>query len=71
MCQPLLLQVGGGIQIPPNGAKVLERLGLLSQLREAGTELESLHLRRYQDGKLLSSRPLGETTLQEYGAPWL
>lgn len=63
--------MGAGIQIPPNGAKVLDRLGVLSQIRELGTELESLDLRRYQDGKLLCSRPLGESCVKEYGAPWL
>jgi hypothetical protein len=48
----------------------LERLGVLPQLREKGTELESLTLRRYKDGKLLASRPLGEMR-EEHGVPWL
>ena len=52
-------------------AQSLGQIGCAVADQGIGDELESLDLRRYQDGKLLCSRPLGESCVKEYGAPWL
>ncbi|GAQ09511.1 3-hydroxybenzoate 6-hydroxylase [Aspergillus lentulus] len=66
-----ILPVGAGIQIPPNGARIMKELGLLPQIEEKGTKLESTDLRRYKDGRIITSMPCGESIVKEYGAPWI
>ncbi|KAF7590660.1 hypothetical protein BBP40_002552 [Aspergillus hancockii] len=66
-----LLPVGAGIQIPPNGARVLQELGLMDQVLAKGAIVESMDLRRYKDGRTITSMPCGETVVREYGAPWI
>ncbi|PIA95873.1 6-hydroxynicotinate 3-monooxygenase [Cercospora beticola] len=62
--------VGAGIQIPPNSSKTLKRLGVLSQIEESATALESFDVRRYADGSLLVRKPLGETSIRLFGEQW-
>ncbi|PPJ52452.1 hypothetical protein CBER1_10380 [Cercospora berteroae] len=62
--------VGAGIQVPPNGSKTLKRLGVLSQIEESSTALESIDVRRYADGSLLVRKPLGETSTRLFGEQW-
>jgi salicylate hydroxylase len=69
--QKMTRQVGAGIQIPPNGARIMQELGLLPQIEEKGTKLQSMDLRRYKDGRIITSMPCGESIVKEYGAPWL
>jgi salicylate hydroxylase len=59
------LQVGAGIQIPPNASRVLSRMGLLPSLQRIANEVKALKVRRYQDGLLLASRPV------RWDTPWL
>ncbi|EAW12904.1 putative salicylate hydroxylase [Aspergillus clavatus NRRL 1] len=66
-----LQPVGAGIQIPPNGARIMRELGLLAQVEERGLTLERMDLRRYSDGSVIASMPCGETVVREYGAPWV
>ncbi|KAB8071827.1 hypothetical protein BDV29DRAFT_178503 [Aspergillus leporis] len=68
---PELLPVGAGIQIPPNGARVLQELGLMERVLKKGAIVESMDLRRYKDGRTITSMPCGETVAREYGAPWI
>jgi salicylate hydroxylase len=49
----------------------MQELGLLSQTEEKGMRLESMDLRRYKDGRIITSMPCGETIVKEYGAPWM
>jgi salicylate hydroxylase len=60
---------GGGIQIAPNGATVLHRLGLAGALagafRPAGREL-----RRWSDDALIGVVSLGAEAQQRYGSPY-
>ncbi|KAF9887530.1 hypothetical protein FE257_010108 [Aspergillus nanangensis] len=67
---PEIMQVGAGIQVPSNGVKVLDRLGLLSAIKEKGTQIDSLSLVRYSDGELLGHRELGRPFIEKVGAPW-
>ena len=64
-------KVGAGIKIPPNAGKVLQSYGLFHLLKESAIQLDCLDMRRYQDGKLLSSRPVGEEFTRRIGAPWM
>lgn len=64
------VQVGAGIQVPPNGSKTLKRLGVLSQIEESSTALESIDVRRYADGSLLVRKPLGDTSTRLFGEQW-
>ncbi|EAW17776.1 putative salicylate hydroxylase [Aspergillus fischeri NRRL 181] len=66
-----IVPVGAGIQIPPNGARIMQELGLLSQTEEKGMKLEVMDLRRYKDGRIITSMSCGESIVKEYGAPWI
>ncbi|KAI9041063.1 putative salicylate hydroxylase [Aspergillus affinis] len=63
--------VGAGIQIPPNGSRIMKELDLLPDVLEKGAIIESMDIRRYKDGGLLTSMRCGETVTREYGAPWI
>ena len=62
--------VGGGIQISPNGARVLHRLGLGPALRAAAARPAALELRRWQDGRLIARTELGAEAEKRYGVPY-
>jgi salicylate hydroxylase len=68
---PEILPVGAGIQIPPNASRVMDGFGLLPALTAKATVLDAITLRRYQDGRVLVSRPGGEAILEDFGAPWM
>ena len=68
---PEILPIGAGIQIPPNAARVLERLGLLDKAEQKGVVLESLNVRRYEDGRLIGVLPGGPAHLKHFGNPWI
>ncbi|KAJ5782279.1 hypothetical protein N7457_004053 [Penicillium paradoxum] len=64
-------EVGAGIQIPPNGTRIMRHFGLLSQLLEKGSQVQQVHFRRYKDGHILRSMPFGDDITEEFGAPWI
>ncbi|KAJ5177578.1 Monooxygenase FAD-binding [Penicillium coprophilum] len=64
-------EVGAGIQIPPNGARIMRDFGLLPQILEQGCQVQQINLRRYKNGRLLRSMPLGDDITEELGAPWI
>lgn len=68
---PEILPIGAGIQIPPNAARVMGGLGVLPALTVKATLLDSINLRRYENGARLCSRPGGESMLEDFGAPWM
>ncbi|KAL4949234.1 hypothetical protein BDW69DRAFT_198262 [Aspergillus filifer] len=68
---PDLREIGAGIQIPPNGARVVQKLGLLSKVLEKGSLVQHVDFRRYEDGRILKSMPFGEDIVEEYGVPWV
>ncbi|KAJ2903507.1 hypothetical protein MKZ38_009729 [Zalerion maritima] len=63
--------VGAGIQLPPNGARVLRQLGVLDALLENGGQaLEFMDHMSWADGTVIRRRDL--TKCEElYGAPWI
>ncbi|KAL3488002.1 hypothetical protein BJX62DRAFT_227636 [Aspergillus germanicus] len=62
---------GAGIQIPPNGARILQQLGVLEKLLEVGSIVQHVDFRRYDDGRLLRSMPFGDGIVEELGVPWI
>ncbi|KAI1608241.1 putative salicylate hydroxylase [Exophiala viscosa] len=67
---PKIGNVGAGIQIPPNSAQTLGRLGVLPQIEKVSTIVESFDMRRYADGSLLASKPYGQASVGLYGGHW-
>ncbi|MBU6316116.1 MAG: FAD-dependent monooxygenase [Acidobacteria bacterium] len=61
-------EVGAGIQISPNGRRVLHDLGLRDAFAEIAVESQRIVLRRWQDDSELAQTPLGEAFRQRYGA---
>ncbi|KAJ5121313.1 uncharacterized protein N7515_009274 [Penicillium bovifimosum] len=66
-----LHELGAGIQIPPNGSRIMRDFGLLPQLLEKGSQVQEVDFRRYKDGHLLRSMPFGDDITEEFGAPWV
>src|SRR3954466_2507099 len=53
-------EVGAGIQLAPNCTRVLDRLGVLPAVRRVAFHPTAFEFRRWDDGRLLSSTPLGD-----------
>jgi hypothetical protein len=53
---PALTHIGGGINMGPNAARVLIRLGLGEGLLREGVRPASTHQRRWDDGRTCSAR---------------
>jgi salicylate hydroxylase len=66
---PELTQIGGGINMGPNAARVLRRLGLGAGLDREGVRPIGTHQRRWQDGRTLQRAPLNPRCEELYGAP--
>ncbi|NDD98562.1 MAG: hypothetical protein EBZ93_13945, partial [Actinobacteria bacterium] len=63
-------EVGAGIQISPNGARVLAELGALENLRDVGVRPTRVVLRRWDDDRELNVMPLGEMAERRWGLPY-
>jgi salicylate hydroxylase len=68
---PVMANVGAGIQVAPNMVRLLRRLGVGGRLDDVGVRLEAgWEMRRWEDGRLLSSQQLGDACERAYGAPY-
>ncbi|GAA5924437.1 uncharacterized protein JCM15063_005643 [Sporobolomyces koalae] len=63
-----IAEVGAGIQVAPNQARILRRLGLLEDLEPSAVRLDQISLRRYKDNSILGTAPLSSVP-ENYGAP--
>ena len=63
-------EVGAGVQISANGARVLYHLGLDHALQSVGFKPEQGEMRHWQSGETLSSRPLGRASEEAFGFPY-
>src|SRR5262245_19596873 len=68
---PALTEVGGAINMGPNAARILYRLGLGKDLDREAVRPASTHQRRWQDGRTLQRAPLNPRCEELYGAPHL
>lgn len=64
-----LSEVGAGINIGPNAARLLIRLGLRDELDKVAFRSQFFHQRRWQDGRTLTRIPLGTKLEETFGAP--
>lgn len=63
-------EVGAGIQLSPNGVRVLHALGLADELAAVATTPTRVVLRRWSDDSELSSIPLGAVARERWGLPY-
>ncbi len=68
---PAFAELGAGLQIGPNGTRILARWGLSDALEREGKRPERLLLRDGPTGALLAQLPLGEAARVRYGAPYI
>ena len=68
---PELNEVGGGINMGPNAARILYRLGLGEQLDRDAVAPIGMHQRRWDDGRTLQKGPVNPLCTELYGAPHL
>lgn len=62
-----LTELGAGIQIPPNAARVLYAYDLGDDIEKSAVINSSIDLRRYSDGFLIGK--LRQNMKEEYGYP--
>ncbi|KAL7919622.1 hypothetical protein ACQKWADRAFT_315556 [Trichoderma austrokoningii] len=67
---PALGEVGAGIQVPPNSAKLLLRWGLGPLLRDRVVEPEGISFRRWSNGNLIGYTKLQPDFRSSFGAPY-
>lgn len=67
---PAFGEIGAGIQISPNAARLLHRMGLAEAMARTGVKPLFRHQRRWQDGRTLSRGPLGAAAEARFGAPY-
>lgn len=66
-----LKEVGAGIQISPNGNKVLDALGVFQKLKELSCDPVRKEFRLWNTGKPWPMLSLGKTVIEKYGYPYL
>ena len=67
---PAFAELGAGLQISPNGSRVLHHLGLAPQLEATASRPTGMAFRRWRSGKVISVSTLGEATVATYGFPY-
>jgi salicylate hydroxylase len=65
-----LSEVGAGIQVSPNAVRILRGLGLGDRLHEMAVRPAAIEMRRWDDGRTLIKRPLGDEGESAFGAPY-
>jgi salicylate hydroxylase len=68
---PLLGEVGAGLQLSPNAMHVLQDFGIADQVKAKAFSPNSAVMRHYQTGKSYFKVPLGDSATQKYGAHYL
>ena len=64
----MLTEVGAGLVVPPNAARLLRSLGLMDRFQRVAAPLETgWEFRRWQDGRVLFSQRLGSECERLYG----
>jgi len=66
---PMLGEVGAGLQVSPNAARVLHRLGLAGELARTGVPPLAWHQRRFDTGRTLLRTPLAGRLEATFGFP--
>lgn len=66
---PVRPEAGAGLQLAPNGSRLLHRLGLGDRLREVAVRPEALEIRRWDSGRVVNRQPMGAAWEAEFGSP--
>ncbi|KUI64272.1 3-hydroxybenzoate 6-hydroxylase 1 [Cytospora mali] len=67
---PELMEVGAGIQVPPNSGRLLERWGVMKHLAQSSVQPENINFRRWQNGAIIGVTELSSQFSSQYGAPY-
>jgi len=62
---------GAGIQLSPNATRILRALGMLGALEAVCFIPESVQFRSWKHARLIARLPLGQTSVERHGAPYL
>lgn len=62
--------VGAGIQLSPNGTRILHHLGLMKELEQVAFLPDGVELRLGKSGWTVSEIPLGDSVRTRYGFPY-
>jgi salicylate hydroxylase len=68
---PTNAQLGASLQLGPNALRLMDELGLLTELRAVGVRPDSVDFLRWDDGSLLLHTEHGESAEAYFGAPQL
>jgi salicylate hydroxylase len=68
---PSLGEVGAGIQVSANAARVYQHLGLLDALADVGVRPEAYRFRLFDSGEVLQTIPLGAGYVAQHGVPYI
>jgi salicylate hydroxylase len=63
-------EVGAGIQVSPNAARVVHGLGLAAPLAKIGVRPLAFHQKRWQDGSTIVKSALGDAVEAAFGFPY-
>lgn len=64
-------EIGAGIQVSANAARVYKHIGLLDQLCEYGFLPEEYRFRIFDEGEILQTIPLGKSYVERQQAPYI
>ncbi|MDO7840799.1 FAD-dependent monooxygenase [Sphingomonas immobilis] len=67
---PQLLELGAGLQLAPNGTRVLLHLGLEERIRRVASETDGKVIRLWSTGQTWKLFDLGAQSRELYGAPY-
>ena len=67
----IISSFGAGVQLSPNGVKILRLLGVEEATTKLASSAESLIIRRGENNKLIAQIPLGQNSMNRYQAPFL
>ncbi len=65
-----LREVGAGVQISPNGSRVLASLGILEAVRESSCKTEGKEIRLWNTGQTWKPFDLGDQAVRRFGYPY-
>ncbi|KAJ4421931.1 hypothetical protein N0V82_003428 [Gnomoniopsis sp. IMI 355080] len=64
------MEVGAGIQVPPNSGKLLERWGVTQHFANYVVQPAKMNFRRWEDGALIGVTDTSPEFAAQYGAPY-
>lgn len=67
----ILTEAGAGLQLSPNATRLLDRLGVLEQLKQASIVPQAICLHDGTSGEPLLHLPIGDIAQKRWGAPYI